>query len=301
MGKFKTYFLSTRPQFFPAVILPVTMGTSYALYKGAAFDEWVFFLALIAAVACHAGMNVLNDYFDSLSKADEMNLTPLTPFTGGSRMIQNGLMSQGETLLLSLVLLFIGSAIGLYLVWLKGIFILVIGVLGLLTGALYSAPPVFLAGRGLGEITVFLNFGLLTLSGAYFLQAGNLTLDAMIVSLPIGFLIAAILYVNEFPDYESDKASGKRNLVVRLTPKRARYGMFIIGAMTYLSVVIPVITGYLPLRFLAGVISLPFFLKASLDAVNFYQIQDSMKKPIKLVILSHVLTGVATTIAFLLP
>lgn len=301
MEKFKTYFLSTRPQFFPAVILPVTMGTSYASYKGAAFDALSFFLALIAGVLCHGGMNVLNDYFDSLSKADEINLTPLTPFTGGSRMIQNKLMSQGETLLVSLILLFMGSAIGLYLVWLKGIFILVIGVSGLLTGALYSAPPVFLAGRGLGEITVFLNFGLLTLSGAYFLQTGNLTLDAMIVSLPIGFLIAAILYANEFPDYESDKASGKRNLVVRLTPKRARYGMFIVGAMTYLSVIIPVITGYLPLRFLAGVISLPFFLKASMDVMSFYQIPDSMKKPIKLVILSHALTGAAITIAFLLP
>ena len=301
MEKFKTYFLSTRPQFFPAVILPVTMGTSYALYKGAGFDAWAFFLALIAAILCHAGMNALNDYFDSLSKADEMNLTPLTPFTGGSRMIQRGLMSQGETLLVSLVLLFMGSAIGLYIVWLKGIFILIIGVVGLLTGALYSAPPVFLAGRGLGEATVFLNFGLLTVSGAYFLQAGNITIDAAIVSLPIGFLIAAILYVNEFPDYSSDKASGKKNLVVRLAPKRARYGMFIIGAMTYLSVIVPVITGYLPLRFLAGVISIPFFLKASLDVMRFYEDPDSMKKPIKLIILSHMLTGTAITIAFLLP
>ena len=261
MEKFKTYFLSTRPQFFPAVILPVTMGTSYALYKGAAFDALSFFLALIAGVLCHGGMNVLNDYFDSLSKADEINLTPLTPFTGGSRMIQNKLMSQGETLLISLILLFMGSALGLYLVWLKGTFILVIGVLGLLTGALYSAPPVFLAGRGLGRNHRLPELRPSYAKRAYFLQAGNLTLDAMIVSLPIGFLIAAILYVNEFPDYESDKASGKRNLVVRLTPKRARYGMFIVGAMTYLSVIIPVITEYLPLRFLAGVISLPFFLR----------------------------------------
>src|SRR3990170_6618624 len=249
MGKLKTLFLSTRPQFFLAVILPVTTGTSYALYKGASFDALSFSLALIAAILYHGGMNSLNDYFDSISNADEMNLSPLTPFAGGSRMIQRGLMSQRETLLLSLVLLFAGSAIGLYLVWLKGIFILIIGVLGFLTGVLYSAPPVFLAGRGLGEATVFLNFGLLTVSGAYFLQAGNITIDAAIISIPIGFLITAILYVNEFPDYSSDKASGKRNLVVRLAPERARYGMFIIGAMTYLSVIVPVITGYLPSRF----------------------------------------------------
>ena len=301
MHKFRTYFLSTRPQFFPAVMLPVTIGTAYALYKGAAFDVTAFFLAIIAGVLCHGGMNALNDYFDSLSKADEMNLTPLTPFTGGSRMIQKGLMNRGETLLLSLILLFAGSAIGLYLVWLKGTFILMLGVSGLLTGALYSAPPVFLAGRGLGEATVFLNFGLLTVSGAYFLQAGNITTDAAIVSLPIGFLIAAILYANEFPDYESDKASGKRNLVVRLAPKKASYGLLIIGAMAYLSVIIPVVTGYLPLRFLAGIVSLPFFLKASLDVMRFYEIPDSMKKPIKLVILSHALTGAAITIAFLLP
>ncbi|MFZ3072229.1 MAG: prenyltransferase [Thermodesulfobacteriota bacterium] len=301
MLKLKTLFLSTRPQFFPAVILPVTTGTSYALYKGASFDALSFFLALIAAILYHGGMNVLNDYFDSRSGADEMNLAPLTPFAGGNRMIQKGLMSQGETLLVSLVLLFMGSAIGLYLVWLKGIFILIIGVLGLLTGVLYSAPPVFLAGRGLGEATVFLNFGVLTAIGAYFLQAGNVSLPAAIISLPIGFLIAAILYVNEFPDYESDKASGKRNLVVRWTPEKARYGMFIIGAMTYLSVVIPVITGHLPLRFLAGLISLPFFLKASMGVMSFYEIPDSMKKPIKFVILSHVLTGAAITIAFILP
>ena len=101
--------------------------------------------------------------------------------------------------------------------------------------------------------------------------------------------------------YESDKASGKRNLVVRLAPKKASYGLLIIGAMAYLSVIIPVVTGYLPLRFLAGIVSLPFFLKASLDVMRFYEIPDSMKKPIKLVILSHALTGAAITIAFLLP
>ena len=104
-------------------------------------------------------MNVLNDYFDSLSKADEMNLTP-QPLYRRKQDDTKRAHEPRRNSLLSLVLLFIGSAIGLYLVWLKGIFILVIGVLGLLTGALYSAPPVFLAGRGLGEITVFLNFGL---------------------------------------------------------------------------------------------------------------------------------------------
>src|SRR3989304_4319062 len=289
MEKLKPLFLSTRPQFFLAVILPVTTATSYALYKGPSFHPLAFFLALGAAILYHGGMNSLNDYFDSISNADEMNLSPLTPFAGGSRMIQRGLMSQRETLLLSLVLIFAGSAIGIYLVWLKGIFILIVGVLGLLTGVFYSAPPVFLAGRGLGELTVFLNFGVITVIGAWFLQAGSISLDAAIVSLPIGLLIAAILYVNEFPDYSSDKASGKNNLVVRLKPKRARYGMFIIGAMTYLSVIVPVITGHLPLRFLAGLVSIPFFLKASLDVMRFYQIPDSMKKPIKLTILSHVL------------
>jgi len=96
----KTYFFATRPQFFTAIILPVGLGAAVAWYETGIFFLGYFFLSLIAAVFYHAGINVLNDYFDYLNGTDNINQTGLSPFTGGSRMIQNKIMTPGETYIL---------------------------------------------------------------------------------------------------------------------------------------------------------------------------------------------------------
>lgn len=270
MQKILLYFLATRPQFFPAVILPVALGASTAWHSERTFLPVYFFLALLAAIFYHAGMNVLNDYFDFLNGTDNINKNAQTPFTGGTLMIQGGLISPSATMSLGTGLLVAGALIGLYLAYSVGPLLLIIGFFGLFSGILYSAPPVFLAGRGLGEITVGLNFGIMTTLGSYYVQSGSLGLDALFASLPLSFLIIALLYTNQFPDYEADRTVGKRNLVVRLGARRARWGMPVIVALAFLSIIAGVLAGHLPLESLISVLPAILAIQGTKGLIRHY-------------------------------
>ncbi|TAN62228.1 prenyltransferase [bacterium] len=300
MPKFKTYFLATRPQFLPAVAVPVALGASFSWRFYASFNASLFILSLLAALFYHAGMNVLNDYFDCLNGSDNINKNALTPFTGGSRFIQNGLMTAQETAFLGIILIACGSAIGIYLAYETTWLLLVIGFTGLLSGVFYSAPPVFLVGRGLGELTVGINFGFLTVLGAYAVQTSRIAPEAAVVSLPMSFLIAALLYINEFPDYEADKATSKRTLVVRLGPNRARFYLAVLIAGAYLSIVLGVVFGFLPRLSLIALGSLIFAIPASMGVIKNYKGGKELIPSIKGIIASHLTCGILLTAANLL-
>ncbi|MBM3566251.1 MAG: prenyltransferase [Alphaproteobacteria bacterium] len=209
-------FLATRPMFFVASILPVALGTAVGARAAGAWDKPAFALALASVVFVHAGVNVLNDVFDAKNGGDAANVERIHPFTGGSRFIQNGVMSVGEMGVLGSVLLLTGAALGAVLFALKGPDVLLFGAVGLLLGVLYSMPPVMLSGRGLGEGAVALGFGIVPVVGAAWVQAGTVSGWAVFFSIPLALWIAAVLIVNECPDVAADRAAGKRTLVVRL-------------------------------------------------------------------------------------
>ena len=194
MNRAGIYFLSVRPQFLPAIIIPVLIGSAAAVAKGR-FDPSVFILTLFAALSYHAGMNVLNDYFDYLGGTDNINSGALTPFTGGSRFIQRGLVSPRETLILGLCLIAIGSVAGVWLALTTSLWLFLIGGVGLLTGFFYSAPPLSLAGRGLGEITVGLDFGILAVLGTYVAQTGQIDSAPLAAAIPVACLISTLLFI----------------------------------------------------------------------------------------------------------
>lgn len=300
MHRLKLYLAATRAQFFPAIVLPVMLGAACAQNETNTFHAGLFIVTLAASILFHAGMNVTNDYFDFKNGTDNANANPLTPFAGGSRMIQNGLMSPHETLGLAVVLLTLGSLAGIYLVFEAGTFILVLGLVGLISGVLYSAPWVFLAGRGLGELTVALNFGLLAVVGSFYVQAGELSLQPVLASIPLSLLIAALLYMNEFPDYEADKGAGKNNLVVRLGPEKARYGMVLIVASTYLSLVICVAASLMPTLTLIALISIVFAVPALTGLMKNYKGNTALIPAIKMIIATHASTGALLTLAYIL-
>ena len=294
MPTIKTYFLSTRPQFLTAVALPVAIGGALSINHGFALHIANFLITLAAGILYHAGLNVLNDYFDFRNGTDNINEGALTPFTGGSRMIQEGLMSPSQTLALAILLLSAGSILGIYLAIQCGYLILILGIIGLATGALYSAPVGFLAGRGLGEITVALNFGILTVAGSYYVQTGSIAPAAVAAALPIGFLIAGLLFINEFPDYEADKRSDKRNLVVVLGPARARYGLFVLFAAAVLSLILAVALGLLPPLTIISLAGILITLPAAFKLMKSYNSGKELIPAIKLVITSHLITGILT-------
>jgi len=298
MNRLKVYFLSTRPQFLSGVAIPVAIGAAVAWHDAAAFNALNFVITLFAALSYHAGMNVVNDYFDFMNGTDNINKNALPPFTGGSRFIQNGLISPSRTIGFGLVLILLGSIAGLYLALKTSTLLLVIGAFGLFTGFFYTAPPVFLAARGIGEIIVGLNFGVLTVLGSYIVQTkGGCTLNALFSSLPVSFLIAAVLYMNEFPDYEADKEAGKRTLVVRLGPSSARYGIVLLALLTYLSVIAGVITGIMPGLSLLSLLSAFTFVPGVYGLFKNYGNPQRLLPSIKSVILAHLITGLLLIIS----
>lgn len=221
MKKIIFWLKASRAQFFTGSILPVFLGSSLAWRNSGNFSWGYFFLTLIGAVLIHAGVDLSNDYYDHKTGNDEANLNP-TPFSGGSRFIQNKLLTPGQVIRAALLCLGLGSIVGLYLnAKINGNIILLIGIIGVFLGFFYTATPIKIGYTGFGELAVAVGFGPLIVLGAYYVQTVSLSWDVFLISLPTAILIALVLYINEFLDYEADKAVNKNNLVVRLGRRRA--------------------------------------------------------------------------------
>ncbi len=212
----KRLFHATRPKFFPASVLPVVAGSAWGAYVGGAFDALSFALALIATVCVHAGANVLNDVGDESGGTDRQNTDRIYPYTGGSRFIQQGIMETAGMARLGMSLLAVAAVAGLALIALKGATVLAFGLAGVLLAVLYSLGPVRLAAIGLGELAVAVGLGVIPVVGAAWLQSGTIDSATVTLSVPISAWVAAILLINEVPDVNADRATGKRTLPVRL-------------------------------------------------------------------------------------
>ena len=222
-------FLATRPKFFTASVLPLILGSLWGAIQAGSIDAVAFILSLAAIVFVHAAANVLNDVYDDLTGNDGPNEGRIYPYTGGSRFIQNGIMDVGQMARWGWLLLALGLGSGLALIAYKGLMVAAFGVIGVALAVLYSAPPVRLSGRGLGEIAVGIAFGVLPIMGAVWLQTGMLTADALLISLPTSFWVVAILMINEVPDVKADEASGRQTLAVKLGKAGSRW--FYVGLL----------------------------------------------------------------------
>jgi 1,4-dihydroxy-2-naphthoate octaprenyltransferase len=212
--KLTALFLASRPKFLTASAAPVLVGSALGYAAAGAFSPILFILALLAIMALHAGANMANDYFDHLSGNDWANQNP-TPFSGGSRFIQQGILSPKSVLLASLLALIVASVLGLFIVLItESLFILVLGITGLLGGFFYTAPPVRLGYRGVGEFVIAFLFGLLPVYGSYYLQTRAIDQLALLPACIVGILIFLVILVNEFADIKADAAVNKKTLIV---------------------------------------------------------------------------------------
>ncbi len=189
-----TWLQATRPQFFTVIILPIFLGNAIAWYDKKLFSLEYFILSLIAGILCAAAANVLNDYFDHLNQTDILNTNPLTPFAGGSQMIQNGVLTAHQTFQYGIILLSLAIILGIFLTIERGFPLLLIGLIGVLSVYFYSAPPL-LHSFGIGEITIGLNYGILAVAGSYFVQTQTYSATAFFASLPMaGFCGSNFIY-----------------------------------------------------------------------------------------------------------
>lgn len=240
---FWRFFLATRLPFLTATIAPVALGGAVAAHDGDFAWGW-WLLALLSAVAAHLGINIANDLADATG-SDAVNVTP-TPFSGGSRVLQYGLVTRGRLLGLCLAMFGLSAAVGLWLAAARSWSLLLLGVVGVVLGAGYSAPPLKLVHRGLGEPVVAAGFGPLMTVGTYLAVTREWSWPAFYASLPVGILIALVLYVNQVPDRLADTASGKRTLIVRWPRSRVINGYIASVAVAFALIALGPLLGSAP-------------------------------------------------------
>lgn len=248
---------ATRLPFLTATIVPVLLGIAIAAAHGF-FELWPAVLTVVGASLVQLGVNTANDVFDTAQGADDANVTP-TQFSGGSRVIQYGLLSLKQMATIAAALYAGAALVGLILLATRGSSaLLAIGVLGIVLSVGYTAPPLKLAYRGLGEVVVAIGFGPLMLLGAYVVQSGGaLAWEPFVASIPVALLVALILYVNEIPDRRGDAHAGKRTLPVRWSPESVIRGYDAAVLAAYGAVVVGVLAGILPLTTLLVLVTIP--------------------------------------------
>jgi 1,4-dihydroxy-2-naphthoate octaprenyltransferase len=253
---------TTRAPFLTATMVPVILGVAVAANRGG-WSLWLAFLTFLGGAFVHLGLNISNDVFDTLSGADAANTTP-TQFSGGSRVVHYGLVRLRTLALLSATFYLAGIGIGLYLAVERGFWPLFwIGVAGVAISLAYTAPPLRLVHRGVGEIAVALGFGPIMVLGSYFVQAQRLTFEAVYVSIPVAILIALVLYVNEIPDRAGDSAAGKRTLPVRLSKDAVIGGYLGAVALAYGLIAAGALTGVMPRPTIIALGTIPLAIRVA--------------------------------------
>jgi 1,4-dihydroxy-2-naphthoate octaprenyltransferase len=244
--KARRLFLATRPKFLTASVLPVLVGTAWGATMAGQFDLLVAVIALLATALVHGASNVFNDVGDELTGTDRDNVERIYPYTGGSRFIQNRIMTTQEMRRWAWTLFGAASVLGLWLATLKGPWVIALGIGGISIAVLYSAPAVQLSGKGVGEFFLMIAFGLLPAGGAAWLQSGVIDLATVLMAVPLGIWVMLILWINEVPDRKADAANGKRTLVVRLGLDGARIGYRLLHLAAFAAIVVLVLMGSLP-------------------------------------------------------
>jgi 1,4-dihydroxy-2-naphthoate octaprenyltransferase len=207
--------MAARPRTLPAAIAPVLVGTSLAIRVGR-FHPLAFIAALLGAMLIQIGTNLSNDYSDARRGADaDDRLGPV-------RVTAGGLVPPRRVLVATYVTFGLAILCGVYLIAVAGWLLLAVGAASILAGVLYTGGPRPYGYEGLGEVFVFLFFGIVAVAGSYFVQRHKLPWEAFVLAVPVGLLIAAILVVNNIRDIESDRRAGKRTLAVRLGRSRTR-------------------------------------------------------------------------------
>ena len=209
-----------RPAFLSAYVLPVLVTGALAHSEiPIARSAPLLALYIMAIVLIHAGANVLNDCCDNVNGSDDVNTGRIHPFTGGSRFIQNAVLTGAQSFKLGGALLLAGSALGLWVFALSGPGLLVVGLIGVVLAITYTAPPCLVC-RGLGDLVVAITFGILPLIGVALALTGRIPIQAWWLGAGVGCFAAAILWIKAIPDVVADRAAGKMTLHARLGPER---------------------------------------------------------------------------------
>lgn len=293
--KLLLFWQAIRGPFLIASGVPVLLGTAIAYAQLGYIRLVLFVLALLGCMLLHAGANVANNYYDWLSGADGSK--PPEMLSGGTQLVQSGQLQPAKLRQLFLVLYAIAFACGTVIALHVGFIALLIGISGLVLGHGYTAPPTSFSYRGWGELVTGVTFGPLTVLGSYYAQTACFNWQPLLASLPLGLLITAVLYINEFPDRQTDEAAGKMTWVV-LTKGQA------IGV--YQALIILALLTALPLLFSASPWIIGFYfvlamlgLQAAWQGQKFFSCPERLLLVQAKTILFYTLTGLLLCVFYL--
>lgn len=258
------------PKIWIASSIPMAVGGALAFAQSAKFNWYWFLVGVVAIYFLEIGKNAINEYIDYLSGVDRF-VTPdkRTPFSGGKKTIIDGKLTLKENLVIGIITIFAGCLLGLYIVAFREFSVLWFGLAGVFFALFYSLPPFQFAYRGFGELAVGFTFGPLITTGTYLVQTGTISLLVVIASLPLGLIIANVLWINQFPDYEADLKGGKMNGVVRLGKKKGVSVYALLFGLAYLFLLILAVFSK-SFLWLLPFISLPPAIKAVKVAREHY-------------------------------
>ncbi len=277
MPSIKIWFHATRPFSFTASLTPVIVGTALAASQGH-FHFLYFIAALFAGLFIHAGSNLFNDVFDYRIGAD-------TKPTDGSGLLAMKTLTPRQVYHAGLLMFLLAFLIGIYLVAARGWVVVALGITGLVGGYFYTAGPIHLKYRALGELIIFLLFGVLMVWGGWYVQTGVLSWEPLIVSIPIALLVAAIVNVNNLRDVLTDQKVGFKTLAIRFNRRASSMFYIALVALAYVSLAAMVIPGIVKWHVFLALLSIPAAMKV------IHVVRSSVDKPAPRLAMADVLTA----------
>jgi len=259
---FKLFMMAIRAFAFPASVIPVLYGSilSVILVPGVRFDFFLFALTLVGAMAVHVGSNIINDIYDFKKGIDKEDPEIGIPH-GGSLVLSKGFVSMKGMKIIAFSSLILASLIGVFLYVQCGIWILYLMAFGLFAAIYYTANPFALKYRALGDLMVFLSFGVGMTLGSYFVQVKEFSWIPVILSTPIGLLIIAILHSNNIRDMKFDGTFGVKTIPILIGEKRSIYLYYALIFGAYAAIISFVVFRLLPWPALLNLLTLPSALK----------------------------------------
>ncbi|HSB56441.1 MAG TPA: prenyltransferase [Nitrosopumilaceae archaeon] len=288
-----TWFRVIRIRFLLSSIIAVFLGLVINWWQHQTLDAINAALTFAGVIALHASVDLLNDYWDFKRNIDTN--TKRTKFSGGTGVLPEGLLKPKEVYIAGVIALILGAAIGGYFIFLNGITIAIILAFAIISIYFYSTRIV---DSGLGEVFVAIK-GTMIVLGTYFVQSSKITAEPVLGGIVLGVLSSMVLFVNSFPDFDADKASGRRTLVILLGQKRASSAIWIFPSIAYGIIAIGVTFQVLPIFSLITLFTIPLLIKSGQGLKRNFDNTEKLIPVMSSCVLYSRITGVLLVISFL--
>ena len=288
-----SWFRVIRVKFLFASVIAVCLGLAINWWQTQTIDITYAILTFVGVMALHASVDLLNDYWDFKRHIDTK--TQRTKFSGGTGVLPDGLLKPDNVYKAGIIFLIIGSVVGGYFIYEKGITIAVILAFAIISIYFYSTKIV---DSGLGEIFVAIK-GTMIVLGAFFVQTSHITAEPILCGIVVGTLSSLVLFVNSFPDFDADKAGGRKTLVIMLGKKKAANIVWVFPIIAYGIIILGTLTRALPILSLITLLTIPLLIKSGLSLKQNFDVLEKIVPTMGSFVAYSRITGLLLVLSFL--